>query len=226
MTATERSWARESARDQGESGFTDILRRLLHRTTGLLAVSFVDGNGECVDYCSALDPFEAKVAGAQLIVTMTDLTARMRGLGAGLSFELTIHGDTRDLVVRRVSEEYLLVVVTKPRALTRRLTGGIETAVIELRREAGIEPPDWEPVIDSVRVEVRSAVGWPYAPAAFVGETGERIGISDVMGRWMEGSGVQSRVCFRVRTEAGEELTLIHDRAHDRWERHLQLERA
>jgi len=224
---SERSWAREAARDQAESGFTEIMRRLLYRATGLLAVAFVDGNGECVDYCSALDPFEAKVAGAQLIITMTELTERMHRLDAGLSFMLTVHGKDRDLVVRRVSEEYLLVLVTKPKTLTRRLTGAIEHAVIELRREAGIDPPSWEPVLDSVRVEVRRAVGWPYAPAAFfVGETGARMGITDVMGRWMEGSGIQSRVCFRVRTDDGEELTLIHDRAHDRWERHSQDESA
>lgn len=219
MTRRERSWAREYARDQGESAFTDILRRLLYRTTGLLAVAFVDGEGECVDYCSALDPYEAKVAGAQLLVTMAEASARMAGLGVGTTYDLTVHGSARDMVVRRISDEYLLVVVTKPRALTKRLTGGIEHAVIELRREAGIDAPAWEPVLDSVRVEVRSAVGWPYAPAAFFGDDGARRGIADVLGRWMEGSGVQSRVCFRVRTDEGEELTLVHDRAHDRWER-------
>lgn len=219
MTPRERSWAREYARDQAESGFTDILRRLLYRATGLLAVAFVDGEGECVDYCSALDPHEAKVAGAQLLVTMTELGARMGKLDAGEAFMLTMHGSKRDIVVRRVSSDYLLVVVTRPRALTRRLTGGIEHAVIELRREAGIASPSWEPVLDSVRVEVRSAVGWPYAPAAFFGEAGERIAVADVLGRWMEGSGVESRVCFRIRTDGGEELTLVHDRAFDRWER-------
>lgn len=219
MNRRERSWARECARDQVESEFTDILRRLLYRTSGLLAVAFVDSEGECVDYCSALDPYEAKVAGAQLTITMTDLRERMKRVGAGESFMLTVHGEERDIVARRVSDEYLLVVVTKPRALTRRLAGGIEHTVIELRREASMDAPPWEPVLDSVRVEVRSAVGWPYAPAAYFGETGERVGITDVMGRWMEGSGIQSRVCFRVRTDDGEELTLVHDRAHDRWER-------
>ena len=221
MRSRERSWAREHARDMGESAFTDILRRLLYRATGLLAVAFVDSEGECVDYCSALDPFEAKVAGAQLIVTMTELSERMRALGGGQSFMLTVSGSNRDLVARRISDEYMLIVVTKPRALTRRLQGGIEIAVTELRREAQIDMPDWEPVLDSVRVEVRAAVGWPYAPAAYFDESEVRIGIAHVMGRWLEGTGVESRVCFRVRTDDGEELTLIHDRAHDRWERQL-----
>jgi predicted regulator of Ras-like GTPase activity (Roadblock/LC7/MglB family) len=215
----ERSWAKEAPRDQDESAFTAILRRVLYRTTGVLAVSFVDGEGECVDYCSALPPFDAKVAGAHLLVVVSELAERMRTLDAGQSWLLHVHGQRRDLVARRVSDEYLLVVVLKPRAFTRRLMGGIEQAVTELRREAGIDVPEWEPVLDSVRVEVRDAVGWPYAPAAFVDEGGRRVAIGDVLGRWMEGTGRRSRVFFRVRTEEGQELTLVHDRATDRWER-------
>lgn len=219
MTRRERSWAREAPRDMAESEFTEILRRLLYRATGLLAVAFVDGNGECIDYCTVLDAYDTKIAGAQMLVTMSSLAERMRRLDAGQSWMLTVHASERDLVARRVSDEYLLIVVTKPKALTLRLTGGIEHAVAELRREAGLDVPEWEPVLDSVRVEVRSAVGWPYAPAAFFGEAGQRIGIADVMGRWMHGVGTASRICFRVRTDEGEELTLVHDRAHDRWER-------
>ena len=210
----------------GESEFTDILRRLLYRTAGLLAVAFVDSEGECVDYCSALDPYQAKVAGAQMLVTMTDLSERMRCVNAGESFMLTIHGRDRDLIARRVSDEYLLVVVMKPRAVTQRLLGGIDEAAVELRREAGLGTPAWEVVHDSVRVDVGPAVGWPYAPCAFVGEGGEWIEISDVLGRWVEGRGLGARTHFRVRTEGGEELTLVHDRGGDRWDRHPEPERS
>ena len=81
------SWAREGARDQAESAFTEILRRLLHRMKGILAVAFVDGAGECVDYCSALDPFDTKVVAAQLLrglppLLPSTLSAAERG-GAG-----------------------------------------------------------------------------------------------------------------------------------------------
>lgn len=216
-TPRERSWAKESARDQGESAFTPILRRLLHRARGVLVAAFVDGEGECVDYCSALSPFEAKVAGAQMLVTMMELAGRMRGIGAGESYSLTVHCSARDIVVRRISEEYLLVVALKRGALTQRLRGGIEQTVSELRREAEIEVPPWEPALDSVRVEVRAAVGWPYAPAAFFGLDGKRKEIESVLGRWFQGA--RSRMCFRVRTMDGQELTLVHDRTKDVWER-------
>ncbi|HEY8429326.1 MAG TPA: hypothetical protein VIL20_13160 [Sandaracinaceae bacterium] len=214
----ERSWAREAPRDQSESAFTPILRRLLHRTTGVLAVCFVDDEGECVDYCAALPPYDVKVSGAHLRVIMAEISRRVRRMGGGQSWLLHVSGTERDLVGRRISEEYVLAVVTKPRALTRRLLGGIEQAVAELRREAGIPVPSWEPVVDAVRVEVRTAIGWSYAPAAFH-DAGHRVEISAVLGRWMEGAGGSARVCFRVRTAEGEELTLVHDRALDRWER-------
>ena len=217
MSPSERSWAKEAPRDLVESAFTPILRRLLHRTTGVLAVCFVDGEGECVDYASSLPPFESKVAGAQMTVTLWEVAAAMVRLMAGRTWHLHVHSECRDVVARRVNDDYLLVVVLKPRALTRRLMGGIEQTVIELRREAGIDIPDWEPIADSVRVEVREATGWAYAPAAFFDETETRVEIELVMGRWTEGT--DSRVCFRVQTQDGEELTLVHDRALDRWER-------
>ncbi len=214
----ERSWARESPRDQAESAFTPILRRLLHRTTGIMAVCFVDGEGECIDYCASLSPYDVKVTGAHLRVVMTEVAVRFARIGGGESWLLHINGEERDIVARRMSDEYLLVVVLKPGGMTQRFLGGIEQTVAELRREGEIEVPEWEPVIDSIRVEVREAVGWPYAPASF-DDHGERVMIADVLGRWNEGSGRHGRVCFRVRTETGEELTLVHDRAFDRWER-------
>jgi hypothetical protein len=219
----ERSWAREAARDQAESAFTPILRRLLYRTTGILGVCFVDEEGESVDYCAALPPYDIKVTGAHLHVVMTDLARRFVGIGGGQSWLLHVCGEHRDLLARRVSDNYMLVVILKPHALTRRLLGGIEHAVTELRRESGMSVPSWEPVIDSVSVEVREAVGWPYAPAAFH-DSGRRVVIDDVLGRWAEGSGAHGRICFRVRTETGEELTLVHDRAFDRWERYRERE--
>ena len=219
MPPRERSWAKEAPRVQGESAFTPILRRLLHRTTGVIAVCFVDGEGECVDYASTLPPFEIKVTGAQLLVTVEETAERLRAVGSGQTWWVHVQGPERELACRRVSEDYLLVVVTKPRAMTRRLMGGIEQAVAELRREACIDAPLWETVTGSVSVEVRRAIGWPYAPAAYVDERGERIAIDDVLGRWTEGTGRKSKVAFRVRTEGGEELTLVHHRAADRWER-------
>jgi len=41
-----------------------------------------------------------------------------------------------------------------------------------------------------LEVIVRSAIGWPYAPAAFSQE-GARVIVSDVLGRWTEPGGAE-----------------------------------
>jgi predicted regulator of Ras-like GTPase activity (Roadblock/LC7/MglB family) len=220
LKRSERSWAREAPRDQEESAFTPILRGLLHRTSGVLAVAFVDEEGECVDYASVLSPFDAKIIGAQMRVVLADITERFRAF-AGHPLLIEIQGDARDILVRPISDDYSLVVAVSPRAVNRRLLAGMERAALDLRREAGIDVAPWEPVRDTVRVELREAIGWSYAPAAFL-EGGARHEIDDVLGRWTEGTGTRNRICFRVRTRAGEELTLVHDRALDRWERQVE----
>jgi hypothetical protein len=91
-------------------------------------------------------------------------------------------------------------------------------AVGEFRDEVGIARPVWEPQKDVIQVETRSATGWQYAPIAFV-EGARRVVISDVIGRWISPAEFQAqeKVCFRIRTEFGEELTLVHNPETDEW---------
>ncbi len=210
---------RESPRDQDSSDFTPILRRLLHTSQSVLAVVFVDWEGECVDYCSSLPPFDAKVAGAHMLVVMADIAARASRLG-GVTRMLHVVGDSRELVARRVSDDYLLTVVVEEGGAVRRVLEAVERAVAEIRDEARLSTPSWDPVEIGLSVELRRAVGWPYAPAAF-SEHGKRVEVAHVIGRWTEGapSTGGDLVCFRVRTVSGEELTLAHDPVTDRWMR-------
>jgi hypothetical protein len=99
-----------------------------------------------------------------------------------------------------------------------RLKKVIARAVREFRYEAGTSPPTWEPPADLVQVETRSATGWQYAPTAFC-EEGIWVEITDVLGRWVEPAQYAERdkVCFRIRTEQGVELTLVHDPQADQW---------
>ena len=209
-----RSYVREAARDQAESAFTPILRTLLHVEAGVLAVAFVDDEGETVDYASVLPPYDTKVTGAHLRVVMETL----RGVAPshGESWFLEVQATERDIVIRRINDEYILVVMVNARSITRRLLGAVEDAVNKLRAESGIPSSSWERVRNVVQVELREAVGWPYAPTAFH-EAGRRVLIDDVLGRWTEVSGRYNRVCFRVRSADGEELTLIHDPKADSW---------
>ena len=214
---------RESPRDINETAFTPALRILLHTVPEALAVAFIDYEGECIDYCASIPPFDAKVSAAHLHVIASGAVGALDKLGAGTLAMMHVHCDERDLFVRRISDEYTLVVVTRSLGLTRILHHALEDAVRALRKEAEIETPPWELTREPLRVEVReSKVRWN-APAAFW-ECGERVEIDDVMGRWAEreidehGS-ERDLECFLVRSTDGHETTLVHDTLTDHWER-------
>lgn len=212
---------RESLRDMEESAFTPILRALLGSTPGIQAVVFVDGQGECIDYCSMLPPFDAKVIAATMQVALTNV--RATGLvHAGEPWFLHVHGEERDMLVRRVGDEYAIVVVTRSTGLSSLLEASVERAVRELRVEGAMSAPRWEPRTDRIRVEIRlSTTGWAYAPKAYWIK-GNRVPIADVIGRWVETEastdGSKDAICFLVRTEKGQELTLVHLVSEDSWE--------
>lgn len=209
----------EAARDLEQSAFTPILRRLLRITPAVLGAAFVDFDGECIDYCSAVDPYETKVAAAHMQMVSADLGPRFVALGWGSPQLLHLAADVRELLVARVSGEYSLVVVVAAGSVVRGVLDGLDRAVRELRVEAGLPPvyvSGADP--DALEVVVRAAKGWAYAPSSFV-EHGARTDIAAVLGRWLEGGAVTGGdlVCFRVRTGKGEELTLAHDPEANQW---------
>ncbi len=209
----------EAPRDTEETGFTPLLRELWATEPAVLAAVFVDQEGECVDYCSSLDPFDAKVAGAHLQIIMAEVREFADRVGAGRPSTFELHGSERDILVKEVGEGFSLVVVVHGRQTDQSLLAGVDDTVDDLRRESGIDPPEWDPASE-LEVSIRKATGWPYAPRAFV-ERGRHHEIAAVLGRWEESGGLAGDhlVCFRVRTSTGGELTLAYDEEERRWMR-------
>jgi hypothetical protein len=209
----------EGPRDELETAFTPILRRVWHDVPSVLCAAFVDSEGECIDYVSSLDAFEAKVSAAHTTQLFIELRARQNKHGLAEPFALTIGASLRELWARRVTDEHLLVAISRIDADVPSMSAVLERAAEEFRREIGAEVPVWEPS-PPLEVVVRPAVGWPYAPAAFTEEGGTRVVVSDVLGRWTErpeAPALEDRTCFRVRTDDGRELTLVHDPARSGW---------
>lgn len=208
----------ETPRDVEETGFTPILRKLAATIPELQAAVFVDEEGECVDYCTRIDLFDAKVIGAQVHVLTTTIVGNgHRFLGAPHAYHVV--ADRRELVVRRVSDEYTLVLVCDPPAPLGALHGLLEAVVRDLRHEGGIAQPDWEPQRETLRVEIRASAGWGYAPTAF-SERGRRHALTAVVGRWIDHED-HGAVCFLVRTSTGEETVLVHRAREGRWSRRV-----
>jgi hypothetical protein len=210
--------AKEALRDLDESPFTPLLRSLLRTVPEALLAVFVDEEGECIDYCSALAPYEAKIAGAQLHVVMHEIATVLGRLRGGKTWFLHVQAYERELIVRRVSDEYVLVVVTRPTPVEGPLRAALDATVAALRAESGIPRPAWEPHRPGLRVDVRDALGWGYAPQVFY-DRGVRTEITAVLGRFGEGEGPGRRDLFLVRTEHGEELTLAHRPSDGVWDR-------
>lgn len=209
---------REAARDQVESVFTTMLRGLWDAVPSLLAAVLVDTEGECIDYVSALPPYDAKVVGAHMLMMMDMLQNSREKVALGEPMVLEISASGRELWVQRIGGEYVLVVVLTPGADRAQLRTAVSSVANEFRAEVGIEPPAWEGSGKRLSVRVRPSPGWKYAPQGF-SDGSVRVLISDVLGRWTESAGVggDEVVCFRVRTAEGQELTLVHDPDIDGW---------
>ena len=209
---------REAPRDTAESAFTPILRRLWDQLPSLVSAAFVDVEGECIDYISRIEPFEAKVNAAHMHMLLDGLSVEWGKRGKGQAFGLEIDAARRAACVRRIGDEYMLVVVLEAGGDTLEREDAIMLACAEFRLEVGLDPPPWEAGQRRLSVRVRAATGWNYAPQGY-SEGGVRVAITDVLGRWTEPGGLQGDelVCFRVRTAEGRELTLVHDPDGNGW---------
>lgn len=206
-------------RDRPESRFGKILAGLLEAHRQVDSAAFVDADGECVDYASRIEPFEAVVAGAQMLVVTTELARRMAEAGSGALIMWTVEAANRDFVVRRVSDEHAVVVASISHGVTAHLLRSMAALADALRREAELPVPSWDTRGEVYQVDVRRSVGFGYAPQAVSLGEGAPTPV-EVLGRWTERGFISAEeiICFRVRCE-GRELTLTHDRALDRWHR-------
>jgi hypothetical protein len=209
----------EAERDQVESTFTGILRRVFEAIPALVAVVFVDLDGECIDYVAAIQPYDAKVVAAHMHMLLKHMRGDRLASELGETFAFELVSAQREVWVRQFCDEYTLVVLLDPGFDASELRDAIAIAGREFREEVGLAAPAWEGQ-ERLSVRLRASPGWNYAPAGF-SLGGARYGIAAVLGRWTEpvrpGEGEPTRVCFRVRTQHGEELTLAHDEHTEAW---------
>lgn len=218
MTAVPAQAAPEWERDQNETEFTEMLRAMRVAVPEIQVALFVDDEGECIDYVSTLEPYEAKVLGAQMHNAQRQFEqtdpAKVR---AGYHFGLEVACGLHEVWARRINEDYVIVLRTAGCFEHDSLRSALVQTCIAFRALVGLDTPTWEPAGVPVDVETREAVGWAYAPVSFR-DQGQLVAVSDVIGRWTEPVAGEETVCFRVRTEEGREVTLVHDHRSDGWQ--------
>lgn len=212
--------SREFLRDQAETSFTSALRHLFVSDADVLAVAFVDQEGECVDYCGSVEPYEVRVVGAHLQVVVNNLRPSLGKLALGELGELHVHCERYEYVVRRIDDDYACIVMRAQGRPDEPMLKALDETVAMIRGLAGLAVPAWDVGERGLEVLVRESVGWGYAPEAFV-DTDGVLRVDAVLGRWEETGGLtgQPLICFRVHTADGRDATLVHDAAHDRWYR-------
>ena len=219
MTTPPRAPERSFQRDRPDSAFSFILNRFVQVHSEVLAAVVVDGDGECVDYASVIDPYEAKVFGAALLGTTAEITAATRRMGAGSPIQWVVEASKYDLLVRRLSDDFALVVVLSSRGLNGHVLAAMNTLAGALRYEAGLDAATWDPSSVPFRVQTRLGPDGEELPAS-VYDGGVAQAVQAVLARWTERGVISSadRTCFRVRVAKGE-LTLVFEPVLKQWHR-------
>jgi hypothetical protein len=198
-------------RDQVSSPFTRVLERLVAVTPGALAAALVDFEGETEDYAGRLDPFELKITAAHWLIVLSESAEAGESSALGPIERLTVRARGRAYYVRRLEENYAVVLVLLPRAAFAVSERAMQEAIAGLSAEAG-----WPLPRDATRwfwVEVEAdRPGRAARPKRLkVGGTFQPV---EVMGAVM---GLAPREHgFRVRLPSGAEMMLVRERL-GRW---------
>jgi hypothetical protein len=117
-----------------KSGFYPILDTLVREVQGARAAIFSDGEGESIEFCGDMDPYDIKVIGAYTAVILDLLSGR-----PDTAPELVVISCRRlTLCLRRV-ESYSLTLVLRRRTFAAGMDDAIERAVRKFIIESGME---------------------------------------------------------------------------------------
>jgi hypothetical protein len=202
-------------RDTGTTAFTNILEALLQRVSGAYAAALVDPQGETVDYSGRGDPFDLRIAAAELQLVLQGI-ARFGVLGEPRW--VVVRGGRKSIAASVLPEGYALGLLLRSRSAFNISTRALTVCARALSEEAGWGPSHRDEVTRSwfpVTVE-SDRRGRPVRIAGVHTEpASESEGVAvEVLGALM-GLSVRERG-FRVRTADGRELTVVREPSR-RW---------
>ena len=117
-----------------KSDFFPILESLLSEVKGAEAAIFSDAEGESIEFCGSMDPFDIKIIGAYAAILMP----RLRTLHNSSPHTLIISCSRRTLYLRYM-ETYILTLVLRRRTYTAGLEEAVERAAGLFMKEAGLK---------------------------------------------------------------------------------------
>jgi hypothetical protein len=157
----------EAPRDQDRSTFTHILGRLVAATPGARGAALVDFEGETVDYAGHMDPFQLKITGAHWLIVLSE-TGDLGTLGT--LHRVTVRAGNAAYYLRRLEENYAVVLVLEPRLAFAVSERAMQEAIASISVEAGWAIPRgaarwfWVEVEPDHRVKRASACAFRAGP--------------------------------------------------------------
>lgn len=212
-------------RDMDATPFAAILGRLLRRVPGAYAAALVDFEGETVDYAGLAGSFDLRIAAAEVRLALEQIS---RGMPSGDARWLVVRAEWKSLVARALPEGYALVLLLRRRAgftasrrafavcerelaeeagwrlSTGATPGGIAArAALDARRAdqaiTSLDAPWWSVGVDVDRRGRPRRVRTPIGHELVVEVLGAIVGLAP------------REQGFRVRTQDGEEVTLVRE---------------
>lgn len=117
------------------SAFAEILKRVVDRVPGAVGAVFADGEGEAVDHFADVPPLDIRLIGAHWGVVLLQASQSFQRLGAGDVDELWVEGEHALVIIRRVTEQYYVVLTARRGVHLATARRELERGVRSLRGE-------------------------------------------------------------------------------------------
>jgi hypothetical protein len=196
-----------AARDQSDSPFSAILRRLCDDCR-VLAAALVDAEGETVDYAGVLEPYDIKVMAAEWRIVLAVVEESKIPLLQGVS-SMSVRARGRSYLIEAMPDGYA-IALRLPRHSFNVSRRALSQAVRELGHEAGIELPEARTQLNWARVLVRT----PHADDKLRPDAiwlGDRWSPITILGRYQARDLLRSERGYLARLVTGAEVFLVRE---------------
>jgi hypothetical protein len=196
-----------AARDQGDSPFSVILKRLCD-DGGVLAAALVDAEGETVDSAGVLEPYDIKVMAAEWRIVLAVVEEQPGQLFRSIS-SLSVRARGRSYLIEAMPDGYA-IALRLPRHSFNVSRRALSQAARELGSEAGIELPEARSQVHWARVHVRTQDKQDkLRPDAIW--LGDRWSPITILGRYQARDLLRSERGYLARLVTGAEVFLVRE---------------
>lgn len=115
--------------------FEEILREVVKAVPGAKGAIFIDWEGEAVDVYSTIGNTNIRLMGAHWGIVYHHARAALKKIGQGGPQELVMNFSQLQVIIRRVTDDYVVIFTLRPGCHLGRALGVLDWAEEKLRAE-------------------------------------------------------------------------------------------